>query len=102
MYECMYIYYMYLYHYYLLEFLVLFHNVFLQALKLQWREATMTMPFLAHFQKLTSVLCKPSVERYSSLGSNQSHISAKIIIIIIRQKSIIVNIYISMSHELHT
>ena len=63
----------------------------------------MTMPFLAHFQKLTSVLCKPSVERYSSLGSNQSHISAKIIIIIIiiiRQKSIIVNIY--MSHELHT
>ena len=64
----------------------------------------MTMPFLAHFQKLTSVLCKPSVERYSSLGSNQSHISAKIIIIIIIiiQKSIIVNIYISMSHELHT
>ena len=64
----------------------------------------MTMPFLAHFQRLTSVLCKPSVERYSSLGSNQSHISAKIIIIIIiiiiRQKSIIVNIY--MSHELHT
>ena len=61
----------------------------------------MTMPFLAHFQKLTSVLCKPSVERYSSLGSNQSHISAKIIIIIIIiQKSIIVNI--SMSHELHT
>ena len=62
----------------------------------------MTMPFLAHFQRLTSVLCKLSVERYSSLGSNQSHISAKIIIIIIRQKSIIVNIYISMSHELHT